>query len=437
VKMSEGQRVPGTFDVAYYLIHSMAASTDSFDDMETRSAENFLSLTQDCKLKQIIYLSGISNDTALSKHLSSRLHVEAVLQGGTAALTVLRAGIIVGAGSASFELIRDIVEKLPVMITPKWLKTRCQPIAIGNVLEFLVGVALQPQYYDQSFDIGGKEILSYKEMLLGFAKVRGLRRTIWTVPVMTPRLSSYWLYFVTSVSYPLAVNLVNSMKVDVICKPNHLAEDLKIKLIPYPEAITLALSLYEGDGLISSWKDALSSSYAGSGLENFKGVPSFGILSDRREQDITGHRQQVLANIWAIGGQRGWYYGNWLWRIRGFVDKLMGGVGLRRGRTSDTQIEAGDALDFWRVLDADHANGRLLLFAEMKLPGEAWLEFQILSTPNGEKLVQTATFRPKGLLGRLYWYAVVPLHFFVFNGMIRNIVAYRPAVANAPLVAAE
>ncbi len=227
------------------------------------------------------------------------------------------------------------------------------------------------------------------------------------------------------------------MKVDVICKPNHLAEDLKIKLIPYPEAITLALSLYEGDGLISSWKDALSSSYAGSGLENFKGVPSFGILSDRRERDITGHRKQVLDNIWAIGGQRGWYYGNWLWRIRGFVDKLMGGVGLRRGRTHEAKIEAGDALDFWRVLDADHANGRLLLFAEMRLPGEAWLEFQIQSSPNGEKLVQTATFRPKGLLGRLYWYAVVPLHFFVFQGMIRNIVAYRPVVANAPLVAAQ
>jgi uncharacterized protein YbjT (DUF2867 family) len=427
VKMREGRRIPGTYDVAYYLIHSMAASTDSFDDMETRSAENFLKLTQDCKLQQVIYLSGISNDEALSKHLRSRLHVEEVLRSGSAAVTVLRAGIIVGAGSASFELIRDIVEKLPIMITPKWLMTRCQPISIGNVLEFLVGVALQPQYFDQSFDIGGPDILSYKEMLLAFAKVRGFRRRIFTVPVMTPRLSSYWLYFVTSVSYPLAVNLVNSMKVDVICKPNDLAQALGIQLIPYEEAIVMALSLYEGDGLFSSWKDALSSSYAGPGLEKFKGVPRFGCLSDRREKDITGQRAEVLENIWAIGGQRGWYYGNWLWRMRGFVDKLMGGVGVRRGRTNDNMIEAGDALDFWRVMDADHQAGRLLLFAEMKLPGEAWLEFQIQSTPQGEKLVQTATFRPKGLLGRLYWYAVVPFHFFVFNGMIRNIVAYRPA----------
>jgi uncharacterized protein YbjT (DUF2867 family) len=434
VKLGEVQRIPGTYDVAYYLIHSMAASTDSFDDMETRSAENFLKLTQDCGLQQIIYLSGISNDTLLSKHLSSRLHVEEVLRGGAAAVTVLRAGIIVGAGSASFELIRDIVEKLPVMITPKWLKTRCQPISILNVLEFLVGMALKPKYYDQSFDIGGPDILSYKEMLLAFAKVRGFRRTILTVPVMTPRLSSYWLYFVTSVSYPLAVNLVNSMKVDVICKPNGVAEELGIKLISYTDAIMMALSLYEGEGLFSSWKDALSSSYTGPGLEKFKGVPDFGCLSDRRERDITGQRAQVLENIWAIGGQRGWYYGNWLWRIRGFMDKLMGGVGLRRGRTNATMIEAGDALDFWRVMDADKEAGRLLLFAEMKLPGEAWLEFQIQSTPQGEKLVQTATFRPKGLLGRLYWYAVVPLHFFVFNGMIRNIVAFRSKEVRAVAV---
>ena len=377
----------------------------------------------------MIYLSGISNVQALSKHLSSRLHVEEVLRSGHAEVTALRAGIIVGAGSASFELIRDIVEKLPIMITPKWLDTKCQPIAIANVLQFLMGVALQPTYYGKSFDIGGPEVLSYKEMLLQFAKVRGLRRTIITVPVMTPRLSSYWLYFVTSVSYPLAVNLVNSMKVDVICKPNNLAEELKIDLIQYNTAITMALSLYEGEGLFSSWKDALSSSHAGPGLEKFKGVPEFGCLQDRREMDITGHRNEVLENIWAIGGQRGWYYGNWLWRIRGFMDKLMGGVGLRRGRTNDTQIVAGDALDFWRVLEANHSAGRLLLFAEMKLPGEAWLQFQIVSNFKGDTLIQTATFRPHGLFGRLYWYAVEPLHFFVFQGMLRRIAAYRNVAA--------
>ncbi len=427
VKMPADRRLSGTFDVAYYLIHSMAASTGSFDDMETKSAENFLQLTQNCELKQVIYLSGISNETQLSKHLSSRKNVEVILGGGKAPLTVLRAGIIVGAGSASFELIRDLVEKLPVMIAPKWLNTRCQPISIGNVQEFLVGVALQPKYYNQSFDIGGPEILTYKEMLLGFAKVRKLRRTIIAVPVMTPRLSSYWLYFVTTVSYPLAVNLVNSMKVEVICKPNNLSEELKIKLISYPDAIKMALSLYEEDKLFSSWKDALSSSFAGTGLETFKGVPTFGILKDRRELNITGMRSRVLENIWAIGGQRGWYYGNWLWRIRGFVDKLVGGVGLRRGRTNESVIEPGDALDFWRVIEADHQAGRLLLFAEMKLPGEAWLEFQIEPTTEGEKLVQTATFRPHGLFGRLYWYVLSPMHYFIFNGMIRRIVAFKAA----------
>lgn len=418
----------GEIDVAYYLIHSMSASTRDFGRMEAQAAENFLRLIEGRGILQVIYLSGIINEDSLSQHLHSRLRVEEILRSGPTPVTTLRAGIIVGAGSASFELIRDLVEKLPVMIAPKWLRTRCQPIAIQNVLEFLTGVALRPPYYNQSFDIGGPNVMSYKEMLKNYARVRRFRRPILTVPVMTPRLSSYWLYFVTSVSYPLAVNLVNSMKVEVICRPNKLAEELGIELIPYRKAVRLALRLYRQDAVYSSWKDALSSSYTGSTLGKYQKMPRYGILKDARSMPMNGRRDEVLENIWAIGGRRGWYYGNWLWKIRGVMDKFVGGVGLRRGRTNARVLEPGDALDFWRVVDADKQAGRLLLFAEMKLPGEAWLEFRM----EGDTLFQTAVFRPRGIWGRLYWHIISPLHYFVFRGMLRRIVRFEAEVPNRP-----
>ncbi len=417
--------LPLDLDVAYYLIHSMSASVSSFENLEEIAARNFRGLVKSTNIKQIIYLSGICNDQTLSQHLQSRLRVENELRAGQIPVTVLRAGIIVGAGSASFELIRDIVEKLPVMIAPKWLQTRCQPISIENVLDFLSAVKLNQRYYDASYDIGGPDILTYKAMLLEFSKVRGLGRKILSVPLMTPRLSSYWLYFVTSVSYPLAVNLVNSMKVEVICRPNNLAKELGISLIPYRASIQKALRVYGRDEIIASWKDALSSSYQGSELEDFQEVPKYGCMQDRRVIDLEDKRERVLENIWAIGGERGWYYGNWLWRLRGIIDKFFGGVGLRRGRTHANKLEPGDALDFWRVLDASKERKRLLLLAEMKLHGEAWLEFQIIKENGKHLLYQTATFRLKGLLGRMYWYAVLPLHYFVFNGMIRRIKAYQ------------
>jgi hypothetical protein len=307
------------------------------------------------------------------------------------------------------------------MITPKWLTTKTQPIAIRNVLEYLTGVLLKEETLNQSFDIGGPDILNYKQMLLQFAKVRGLKRYIFTVPVMTPRISSYWLYFVTRTSYKLAVNLVNSMKVEVIAKENNLSKLLNITPITYMEAVELAFQKIEQNNVISSWKDSLISSYSDNSLLEHINVPTHGCFVDKRIRPILQNEEQVLNNIWSIGGERGWYYGNWLWGLRGFVDKLFGGVGLRRGRTNVTTIHIGDTLDFWRVLSADKINRRLLLYAEMKLPGEAWLEFHI----KDNKLIQTATFRPKGLLGRLYWYLVLPFHYFVFNGMIKNIVEFQ------------
>mgnify|MGYP000063311879 CR=1 FL=1 len=411
-------------DAAYYLIHSMSDSHGDFQELEAVSANNFNELIKQTRARQIIYLGGIANEAVLSRHLASRKKVEAILAASEVPLTAIRAGIIVGSGSSSFEIIRDLVEKLPIMIAPKWLNTRIQPIAVRNILEYLVGVLDHPQTLNRSFDVGGREVLTYKQMLLQFAEVRKLRRWIYTMPIMSPRISSYWLYFVTSTSYHLAVNLVNSMKIEVVAADNELEQLLGIKPMSYREAVQLAFQRIAQNEVPSSWKDALVSSSDEASLADRVNMPVHGCLLDSREVRISGDSAQVLDNIWAVGGRRGWYYGNWLWQIRGFMDKLAGGVGLRRGRRSPIQLNSGDAVDFWRVLVADRPGQRLLLYAEMKLPGEAWLEFRIKTKEDGEYLQQIATFRPIGVLGRLYWHTVSPLHFFVFGGMIRNMERY-------------
>ncbi len=410
------ERIPDDIEVAYYLIHSMATAVSDFERLEKISAENFRNRISRTNTRQVIYLSGIINEAKLSRHLSSRRAVEQALAEGSYHLTTLRAGIIVGSGSASFEIIRDLVEKLPLMVAPRWLNTRAQPIAIRNVVQFLTGVLLHPGTFDRSFDIGGPDILTYREMLLQFARIRNLRRVIWVVPVMTPKLSSYWLYFITSTSYRLAVNLVHSMKVEVVCQDNDLKDLLKIDLLSYKEAIELAFDRIAQQEIVSSWTDALSSHTLEDGIADLVQIPTHGCFTDKRKV-LVGDEDRVLDRIWAIGGKQGWYYANWLWGIRGFMDKLAGGVGLRRGRKSSTGISAGDSLDFWRVLLASRKDKRLLLYAEMKLPGEAWLEFRITENV----LYQTATFRPRGLWGRLYWYSVLPFHAFIFRGMINRI----------------
>ena len=408
-------------DAAYYLIHSMSSNISDFTKLEENSAKNFIKWVTGTNIKQIIYLGGITNEEKLSKHLSSRKNVENILSNSGIPITTLRAGIIVGSGSASFEIIRDLVEKLPVMITPKWLNTKHHPIAVRNIIQYLTGVLLKENLYNCSFDVGGPDILTYKEMLLQFAEVRKLKRLIMSVPVMTPRLSSYWLYFVTSTSYKLAVNLVDSMKIEVVGKPNDLEKLLNIEPISYKEAVRRAFSRTEQNEVISSWKDSFISSSYDSKLSEQINVPTYGCFLGKREKEIKTSVEHVMNNIWSIGGERGWYYADWLWSIRGFLDKLFGGVGLRRGRTNKQEIYSGDTLDFWRVLVADKQNKRLLLYAEMKLPGESWLEFKIITKNQKNLLQQTATFRPKGLFGRLYWYSVLPFHYFVFNGMATNI----------------
>lgn len=409
--------IPNDIDAAYYLIHSMSGAASNYDELESLSAKNFVSRVNQTTAKQVIYLSGIVNDQSLSKHLSSRKAVETILNTGNYATTTLRAGIIVGSGSASFEIIRDLVNKLPIMITPKWLNTKCQPIAINDVLDILSKSLLNPLTYHQSFDIGSPDILTYKEMLLAFAKAKKLRRWIFTVPVMTPKLSSYWLYFVTSTSYKLATALVSSMKVEVVCRDTKINELLGVHPMSYEKALSRALIKVEEDQVASSWKDSLISGRFNNNISEYLKVPKKDCFIDRRKMEIA-NRDFTIERIWSIGGETGWYYGNWLWNIRGFIDKLFGGVGLRRGRTNKHSIHSGDVLDFWRVLYADKENGKLVLFAEMKLPGEAWLEFKIINN----NLYQSATFRPRGIWGKLYWYAVLPFHGFIFKGMLRKLI---------------
>ena len=411
------KNIPKDIDFAYYLIHSMSNSAKEFHILEEKCAFNFRRFAEKTSLKQVLYLSGITNDTKLSKHLLSRKNVEKTLASDTYALTTFKAGIIVGSGSSSFEIIRDIVEKLPAMITPKWLNTKTQPLGIRDVLTFLHKAMGKKKLYNTSFDVFGPEILTYKEMLFQFAEVRKLKRWILTVPVMTPKLSSYWLYFVTSTSYKLASSLVNSMGVEVIGNKSDINKILEVQPMSYKEAVEFAFIKIKQNSIISSWKDSyISSGKLKNYVHEFINVPKHGCFKDFKKRKLTD-KEKVLEKIWRIGGKTGWYYGTFLWRIRGFLDQLFGGAGLRRGRRHPTELNAGDALDFWRVIYADKEKGKLLLYAEMILPGEAWLEFKI----ENDTLYQTATFRPHGLAGRLYWYAVLPFHWFVFNGMIHNI----------------
>ena len=410
------------FDVAYYLIHSLGDTSTTLKEYEIRSAGCFVLVATLTQVKQIVYLSGISNEKNLSKHLMARKAVKDVFMRSGIAYTIFEAGIIVGSGSVSFEIIRDLSEKLPVMIVPRWLNSRCQPIAIRNVINYLHRCLLNEQTLFKTFEIGGPDVLTYKQMLLEFAAVRGYKRYIFSLPVFFPGPSAYWLYFTTSANITIARQLVQSMKNDVICKEHTIHEIIPQELIPYREAIKLAFLKIEQNMVVSSWTDAASSSLNRLDVNQYVEVPVNGCYKVRKWIEIDKDKvEEIATRFFGIGGNQGWYYADKLWRIRGLMDKLVGGVGLGRGRRSDVDIQPGDALDFWRVLLVDRKNYRLLLFSEMKLPGEAWLEFSIVKNENRCLLKQTATFRPRGILGRNYWYAMLPFHYFIFRNMLKRI----------------
>lgn len=407
--------LPADLDAAFYLLHSMGGGGD-FVAREKSVAKNFIDAIAPTFCKRVIYLGGLIDDSSdLSPHLRSRFEVEDILRSGKATLTTLRASIIVGSGSASFEIVRDLSEKLPVMVSPRWVGTRCQPIAIRDVIGYLTGVLDVPETAGHTYDIGGPDVLRYRDLLAGYAEVRGLKRWFVPVPFLTPRLSSWWLYLVTTTSFPLARALVASLETETVCRNNEIRNLLPRNLLTYREAVESALSRIAQNRVPSSWIDSLHSNTLNPRFIDAVKVPEHGVYRDRQKTPLTAPREKVINAVWSLGGANGWPSMNWAWKFRGAIDRLTGGIGLRRGRRHPTKLRPGDALDFWRVVLADKDSGRLMLYAEMKLPGEAWLEI----TVGDGTLHQTATFRPQGLLGRLYWFSVLPAHWILFPRMAK------------------
>lgn len=414
--------VDEAFDAVYYLLHSMGAATD-FEEREKTCAENFNKWMERVECAKIIFLGGLVPQASLSKHLRSRETVNRVLRTGSMPVTTLRASIIVGSGSASFEMIRDLAEKLPVMITPRWANTRCQPIAIRNVVGYLLGCLDEDQTTGEELDIGGPEVLTYKSLLEQYAEARGLNRWIIPVPFLTPRLSAHWLHLVTATTMSLAKSLIESLTNETICRDNRIEKLIPQKLLTYREAIDVAFARIAQNKVPSSWIDSLSSGNLSPDYFKSIQVPEHGILRDQQKVDLTVDREQVINAVWRIGGRNGWPSMNWAWKIRGVMDRMIGGSGIRRGRRNPDTLFPGDALDFWRVVladrNSDHSSARLILSAEMKMPGEAWLEFEITDS----QLIQTATMRPRGLFGRVYWFSVLPFHLMLFPQMAKRLAA--------------
>ncbi len=410
--------LPKDLDGAYYLVHSMAKKLTNLLEKEGMVAQNFVDLINKTECQQIIYLGGIiQEDVPLSAHLLSRRNVEEVLKKAKASVTILRASIIIGSGSASFEIIRDLVEKLPVMVAPRWVKSLCQPMAVSDVLFYLSNALLNRTLYDTTFEIGGPEVMLFKDVLLRYAKFRRLKRYILEVPVLTPKLSSYWLVFVTSVRFSLCSYLIESMKYNSICHNTKIQQLLPHSCISFEEALEQAFLQIAKNEVVSTWMDAWVIDQKSPDIAKFSEVPDQGCLKDVQKARLSCSREEVIERIWKLGGDNGWYGLDWAWKLRGFIDKLFHGPGMNRGRRHPTQLEVGDAIDFWRVVKAEKAGGHLILYAEMHLPGEAWLEFVVEETV----LYQVVVFRPRGVLGRLYWYAMLPFHFFIFRKMIRGL----------------
>jgi uncharacterized protein YbjT (DUF2867 family) len=414
--------IPSDIEIAYFLVHSLRVADEQFSKIEEQMSYNFLKAISKTTIRQIIYLSGLKSEKNTSRHLRSRHNVEKILKESNIATTVLRASVIIGSGSASFEIMRDLVEMLPIMIAPKWILSKAQPISIYDTIDYLTLVIDEKQCFNKSLDIGGTDILTYKQMLLILAKTRGLKRKIITVPFLTPRLSSYWLLLVTSTNFTIAKWLIDSLIVDSVCKDKTINEIFHKTCLNFKTSVKKAFSKIEENAVISKWSDSITTAYFPKNLNKYIQVPKHGCLKDIRIEKFFKDPENLRKEIWKIGGEHGWYSMNFLWKVRGLIDKLVGGVGLRRGRKNSTELEQGDIVDFWRVLLADKEKRRLLLFAEMKLPGEAWLEFKIVPHMNHYELHQIATYRPVGVLGRFYWYIMMPFHHFIFGRMCRAIV---------------
>ncbi|MCX6606605.1 MAG: SDR family oxidoreductase [Acidobacteria bacterium] len=420
------ENLTGCF-AAFYLVHSMTSAGAQYADQDRQLALNFALAARAAGVERIIYLGGLGETgPTLSQHLASRREVEHALGSSGVPVTVLRAAMIIGSGSASFEIVRYLVERLPVMITPKWVTTLCQPIAVRNVIGYLAGVLRAPATIGQVFDIGGPESLSYIEIMRIMAEELGLPpRWVIPIPFFTPRLSSYWIHLVTPLSNDIAKPLAEGLKNPVVCRENRIVELIPQPLLTVRAAIQAALVKIAQKSVETNWAMA----------GPIPGDPDWAggtVFRDARSVTIDAPASATFRAVCRVGGGHGWYAADWLWKIRGAMDRMVGGPGLRRGRRDPESVGYGEALDFWRVVGYDR-DQRLALRAEMKLPGEALLEFRI--EPLGDcqsVLTQTALFRPRGLFGLLYWYAVVPLHGIVFSGMLRGINREARQIASPP-----
>ncbi len=404
-------------DTAYYFIHSMGNNHD-FEKQDRTAAENFAKGAAAAGVRRIIYLGGLGNpDHHLSKHLRSRQETGDVLRMHHGQVLEFRASIVIGSGSLSFEMIRALVERLPVMICPKWVAVKAQPIAIEDLLAYLSAGLDLHMTQSQVYEIGGQDQVTYGELMREYAKQRGLRRLMIPVPLLTPYLSSLWLGLVTPLYARIGRKLVESLRNPTLISNNLASKTFDIVPRSVPEAIRRALVNEDRDFAETRWSDAFSS---GGQIPQWGGTRFGSRLVDSRTIEVSVPVEQAFTPVRRIGGKKGWYYGNWLWSIRGFIDLLIGGIGIRRGRRNAEHLRVGEPLDFWRVDDFQPPS-LLRLQAEMKLPGRAWLEFEVTPTAKGSLIRQTATFDPIGLLGLSYWYGIYPLHQFVFAGMLRNI----------------
>lgn len=412
--------LPSAFEgvqTAYYLIHSMGTARD-FERDDRQAAANFAAAARQAGVGRIIYLGGLGNrDHGLSQHLRSRQETGEVLRASGVPVIELRASIIIGSGSLSFELIRALVERLPIMVCPKWVATPAQPIAVEDVLDYLVAALDLAEGDGRTFEIGGPDRVCYGDIMREYARQRGLTRVMIPVPVLTPYLSSLWLGLVTPVYARIGRKLVEGLRNPTVVEDPSAMEAFSIRPRGLREALARALSNEDRDFAETRWSDAFSAS----GVKPQWGGSRFGSrIVDSRTVTVAAPAAAAFAPIQRIGGKTGWYCGNWLWRLRGLLDLLVGGVGLRRGRRSDMELRVGDVVDFWRV-EAFEPDQLLRLSAEMKLPGRAWLEFEVTAREEGSTIRQTAIFDPLGLLGLAYWYALYPLHALVFAGMLKGL----------------
>ena len=402
-------------EVAYYLAHSMGAGERGFAERDRQAARNFGQAARRGGVSRIVYLGGLGDDSAdLSHHLASRHETGAQLAAQGVPVTEFRAAVIIGSGSASFEILRHLTERLPIMITPRWVGTRCQPIGIADVLDYLVG-ALDHPGATGVVEIGGPDILSYGDMMRTYARLRGLRRLMIPVPVLTPRLSSYWVNLISPVPAEIARPLIEGLRNEVVVRDPGPAAAFGLHPVSYVEALREAIDRIDRHDVESTWFDAR----AGSDRASLTSVTSReGMIVEHRERFVAAPPERVFAEVERLGGDAGWPYANVLWRLRGLVDRLVGGVGMRLGRRDRDHLRVGDALDFWRVEDVRRPS-LLRLRAEMKVPGRAWLQYEVTATEGGSRLVQTAFFEPKGLPGLAYWYALYPVHGLIFRGTVR------------------